>query len=666
MLTKIGKELKTGVRTLWSQDRRRIKWGELDLDLSYIGEDVIAMALPGYGSLMATIRNSDEEYAAYLNHHHKGHYRIWNLSEMNYDIGKFDVNSVVDAGWPDHHNPPLALAFIHLDRMFHYLKQDPQNKVVVHCVAGKGRTGCLIAMLMLYRNQCVEAKEALLRFARARLEEEDIPRISVLGDGSDIGGVRNPSQIRYVEYVAQLLHGNYPLPKHPIALLRLEIRNAVKDMAPPYVVVSRYDSGKEEELFTSEPGSVSISSVNALNSYSTNERKNTDGCVSIGLNRLLEQGDYVIRVKHGGFVGELLATTVAWVGFHTAMLWPSPPQKSSAWRLPKSQLDHAFKSNKVSLPEEFEISIIYQTEYAETVPPVEWNPLLQRRTEYFDVLRRRSSNNTSSPQTAPMSESSSYPATSSSRSSSSYSPSAPSSTRSSLSSSTRSSASSSSSTSPSCPRSSISSSCSSSAATSYASVARTSDASFSTIPSSLSRLSASSPPSTESGGTTIISNTVPLEDFLSGSVLSPSRTSSSPSSQSGSFSTRPSSSVSPASSSAFLASSPPVRHSRSSSLTLSPPPVPSSFSPSAYDAMSSLPSSTSQSRSSCSGMDAQRRSSMSSSLESCSGSRQSASSSGAYQGSINSRLEDWSCLKCTFLNSKLLPFCEMCSQPRLL
>lgn len=144
---------------------------------------------------------------------------------MNYDIGKFEVNSVVDAGWPDHHNPPLALAFIYLDRMLDYLLQDPDHVVVVHCVAGKGRTGCLIAMFMLYRNEFTEAKEALLQFARARIEDEGEPRTSALGDGRDIGGVRNPSQIRYVEYVAQLLHGNYQLPKHPVEICRIEIRN---------------------------------------------------------------------------------------------------------------------------------------------------------------------------------------------------------------------------------------------------------------------------------------------------------------------------------------------------------------------------------------------------------------------------------------------------------
>ena len=48
------------------------------------------------------------------------------------------------------HSPPLLLELIHFCReSTKWMKQDPKNVVAVHCKGGKGRTGVMIAALLV-------------------------------------------------------------------------------------------------------------------------------------------------------------------------------------------------------------------------------------------------------------------------------------------------------------------------------------------------------------------------------------------------------------------------------------------------------------------------------------------------------------------------------------
>ncbi|KAG8906498.1 Telomerase protein component 1, partial [Tulasnella sp. 408] len=51
--------------------------------------------------------------------------------------------------FPDHHAPPLAILALATREMDIYLKQDPDRVVVLHCKAGKGRTGTLACAYLL-------------------------------------------------------------------------------------------------------------------------------------------------------------------------------------------------------------------------------------------------------------------------------------------------------------------------------------------------------------------------------------------------------------------------------------------------------------------------------------------------------------------------------------
>ena len=67
-----------------------------------------------------------------------------------------------------------------------YLDEDAANVVVLHCKAGKGRTGTLIACLLLHLQEHSSADDALRWFGYCRT--------------SNGKGVTIPSQIRYVYY----------------------------------------------------------------------------------------------------------------------------------------------------------------------------------------------------------------------------------------------------------------------------------------------------------------------------------------------------------------------------------------------------------------------------------------------------------------------------------
>ena len=57
---------------------------------------------------------------------------------------------MIDYKWQDHHAPCIDVLFAACDDMFKFIKEDERNIVVVHCKAGKGRTGTIIACLLMY------------------------------------------------------------------------------------------------------------------------------------------------------------------------------------------------------------------------------------------------------------------------------------------------------------------------------------------------------------------------------------------------------------------------------------------------------------------------------------------------------------------------------------
>jgi len=169
-----------------SKKKRRFKADGFDLDLSYIGKHLIAMGFPA-SNMEAAYRNSMSEVQKFLNKYHKGHYKVYNLcSERHYKETEFEKVAVY--GFDDHNACPWKLLFDCCTDIQTFLKADEKNNVaVVHCKAGKGRTGLVLSAYLLFAGICKTAAEALEMFGRERT--------------SNNKGVTIPSQMRYVRYM---------------------------------------------------------------------------------------------------------------------------------------------------------------------------------------------------------------------------------------------------------------------------------------------------------------------------------------------------------------------------------------------------------------------------------------------------------------------------------
>ena len=167
---------------LVSGQKRRFTEGGFDLDLAYVTPRLIAMALPATGG-ERLYRNPMSEAARFLRRFHPGgRAKVWSLcGERAYAETRLapPAAAVVQRrfGFGDHEAPPLALARALCLEAAAWLRAHPANVAVVHCKAGKGRTGLALCCLMLWLHASGDA--ALACFSPAALED---------GSGCEGGG----------------------------------------------------------------------------------------------------------------------------------------------------------------------------------------------------------------------------------------------------------------------------------------------------------------------------------------------------------------------------------------------------------------------------------------------------------------------------------------------
>ncbi|ELR18315.1 Phosphatidylinositol-3,4,5-trisphosphate 3-phosphatase [Acanthamoeba castellanii str. Neff] len=243
--------LKKKVRVAVSKDRIRFNDKKHNLDLSYITNNLIAMAFPATG-IEATYRNDIDEVSRMLHTYHKNNYMIWNLriprtlrSGRLYDYSKFN-HQVLNFGFPDHHSPPLDLLFQIIVSMDNWLSASPEHVAVIHCVGGKGRTGTVISCYLIFTGYFADPQEALLHFAYMRSMKER--------------GVTQTSQKRYVTYFQNILRNTVrPHPK-VLRIRRVESSSIIWDvdcMVKGDVLIKFYHlkENKEKVLDKTKEGS---------------------------------------------------------------------------------------------------------------------------------------------------------------------------------------------------------------------------------------------------------------------------------------------------------------------------------------------------------------------------------------------------------------------------
>ncbi|XP_019157032.1 PREDICTED: phosphatidylinositol 3,4,5-trisphosphate 3-phosphatase and protein-tyrosine-phosphatase PTEN1 [Ipomoea nil] len=176
------------IRNLVSKQRRRLLVGGYDLDMTYITDRLLAMSFPAE-HMRAMYRNPLWQVKSVLDMRHSGHYKVYNLCiEQSYDPTHFH-GRVERYPFDDNHVPPLQMVKEFCEDVHSWLSNDPKNIAVIHCMAGKGRTGLMVCAYLVYTG--MSAEEALQVYADKRTTNNH--------------GVSIPSQRRYVEYWEKVL-----------------------------------------------------------------------------------------------------------------------------------------------------------------------------------------------------------------------------------------------------------------------------------------------------------------------------------------------------------------------------------------------------------------------------------------------------------------------------
>ncbi|KAJ6256903.1 hypothetical protein Dda_7786 [Drechslerella dactyloides] len=158
---------------------------------------IIAMSMPAASGPKMYYRNPLHKVVEFLDKEHDGDWAVWEFRAegTGYDDAAF-YNRVFHSPWPDHHPPPFALIPNIMASMRNHLKQSPKKVAVVHCKAGKGRTGTVTCSYLI-SEEGWSKEDALERFTKKRMR----PQFGA--------GVSIPSQLRYVDYVAQWVSPKY-------------------------------------------------------------------------------------------------------------------------------------------------------------------------------------------------------------------------------------------------------------------------------------------------------------------------------------------------------------------------------------------------------------------------------------------------------------------------
>jgi protein-tyrosine phosphatase len=178
------------VRSLVSKKKRRYHEDGVDLDLTYITKNIIAMGFPSQG-VEGLYRNRMKDMQKFFNEKHPNKYVIYNLcSERQYDVGKFQ-GRVFPFPFDDHNCPPFDDLEPLCESLDTWLSYDKDNVAAIHCKAGKGRTGLVICVYLLHTGTWKDANSALNFYAVSRT--------------TNMKGVTIPSQKRWVRYYEKML-----------------------------------------------------------------------------------------------------------------------------------------------------------------------------------------------------------------------------------------------------------------------------------------------------------------------------------------------------------------------------------------------------------------------------------------------------------------------------
>nr|CAB3248083.1 cyclin-G-associated kinase [Phallusia mammillata] len=185
--------VKGGAGKLFTNIRDTVaNYTKSDLDITYVTSKLAVMSFPADG-MEAAYKNNIDDVCSYFDARHKDHYAVFNLSNRQYNVAKFH-HRVVNIGWSGKYAPTLKLLFSACKHIVQWLRKDPNNVAVVHCVDGKAQSAVVVSAVLVLCGLFTTAEAALFMFSIKR----GPPGIM-------------PSYRRYIEYICNMASPEKPL-----------------------------------------------------------------------------------------------------------------------------------------------------------------------------------------------------------------------------------------------------------------------------------------------------------------------------------------------------------------------------------------------------------------------------------------------------------------------
>ncbi|KIX97001.1 uncharacterized protein Z520_07115 [Fonsecaea multimorphosa CBS 102226] len=225
----------------------RARHPEAGLDLCYVTDYIVVTSGPSSVWPRKAYRNPLDQLVGFLDRKHGEDWAIFEFRAEGTGYPDSEVyNRIHHFPWPDHHPPPFAIVPNVMAAMRNWIQRvdedadkskdrDKKRVAVVHCKAGKGRSGT-VACSYLISEEGWKKEEALQRFTIRRMRP---------GFGL---GVSIPSQLRWVGYVDRWTNSlGKRYVERPVEVVEIQVeglRDGVKVSIEGYV-----DGGRRIRTF---------------------------------------------------------------------------------------------------------------------------------------------------------------------------------------------------------------------------------------------------------------------------------------------------------------------------------------------------------------------------------------------------------------------------------
>lgn len=366
-----------------------------DAQVVYLTDRLLTLSHPAMASTTHGDISAERKLAAVghlLQKRHDGRFMVWNLSEVEYNIDILQ-DQVLTYSFPGSPSPPLGLLLKLLMSMESWLKADPRNVAVVHCLTGKGRTSTVLAAFLCWMGEAGFLSRSADNDDESSTKNTMNMALEYIAQckQTTVEELTIPSQRRYASYFKNMMDGIRPS-QPPLLLKRIILSEAPRyAKGPPLHLnnnkTSASSNDKAEGTTTAAPSSSSTLDAETLRlgcapylqlfksgqllftapatlshaKASQNEVvfcQVADGSVTFLLDQVV-QGDILIRCRHlssnssNNSRQRPQRISMFRAAFHTGYV---PPQ--GVMRLTKSQLDGACSDDR--FPNDFFMDLIFE------------------------------------------------------------------------------------------------------------------------------------------------------------------------------------------------------------------------------------------------------------------------------------------------------------------